>query len=57
MEKNINPTQEEELSLPAMLKEMDLPKLKWHYRRFDEENHGSVVLPALFYGLQFIYQK
>lgn len=56
MEKNINPNHEKRLSLPDMLKETTQPTLRWHYRRFDEENHGSVVLPALFYGLRFRYQ-
>ncbi len=56
MEKNVNPTHEKVLSLPDMLRTVEQPTLRWHYRRFDEENHGSVVLPALFYGLRFLYQ-
>ncbi|UZR98293.1 alpha/beta hydrolase [Chondrinema litorale] len=29
--------------------------LKWAYRYFEDEDHGSVPLPAEYYGLKFIY--
>lgn len=57
MEKNVNPTRQDTPSFPQLLREKDFPNLRWHYRRFDEENHGSVVLPAIFYGMRFLYGR
>lgn len=55
MEKNVNPTYQDALSFPQLLKERKLPKMRWHYKRFEEEDHGSVVLPAIYYGMRFLY--
>jgi predicted alpha/beta superfamily hydrolase len=56
VEKNRNSVHEKPLTLPDILEETKQPNLRWYYRRFDEENHGTVVLPALFYGFRFLYQ-
>ncbi|MBT31367.1 MAG: hypothetical protein CMO01_17065 [Thalassobius sp.] len=29
--------------------------LRWNYRYFEDEDHGSVPLPAEYYGLKYIY--
>ncbi|GAA4798531.1 alpha/beta hydrolase-fold protein [Olivibacter ginsenosidimutans] len=44
------------LPLPKLLDKLHPSGLHWQYRRFEEEDHGSVVLPSLFYGLRFLYQ-
>jgi len=44
------------LPLPKLFDKLKPSGLQWKYRRFEEENHGSVVLPSLFYGLRFLYQ-